>query len=230
MSSVIRHGPSSALAPSSPAWRAAWAASSRRLFGRPSTSSRVRSVSAKALVASSTWLLKRVESSASSVWIALKRVWASPSRPTPLSSASRTRDSTMRRCAASIDAKPSPSRIAFSARWIGLLCPIRMKNATTSGCTSSCARRRASLLRTPIRWPTVPQARDSVSVMRVSGSTTASHVGAASASRRSSSPPSSASSARMPGTTTSGVTRSKDGGALRSRSGLADDASLTVAD
>src|SRR5262249_33346313 len=104
-----------------------------------------------------------------------------------------------------------------------------MEKATTSGCTVSWARRSASLFLTPIRWPTVPQASDSASVMRVSGSTTASHAGAASASSRSSSPPSSASRARMPGTTTSGVTRGNGGGAVPSRSGFPE-ASLTVAD
>ena len=106
-SSVIRHGPLGG--------RARLARLPRRLrgeleqaAGRPATSSRPRSSSAHALVASRTLLLNRVDSSASSGWITLKRAGAAPSSPTPASSASRTSDSTMRRWAASSAAQVGP--------------------------------------------------------------------------------------------------------------------------
>ncbi len=87
----MRHGPASGVAPASSSLiRRLRCQSASRLGGSPSTSSGVRKVRANALVASSTLLLKRVDSSASSVWTTLKRSCASPSSPTPLSSASRT--------------------------------------------------------------------------------------------------------------------------------------------
>jgi hypothetical protein len=61
-------------------------------------------------------LLNPVDSSASSVWMAVKRACDSPSRPTPLSSALRTSDSTMRRCVASSAAQLASACIALSAR------------------------------------------------------------------------------------------------------------------
>ena len=70
----MRQGPDAGVASVSPAARADCAASWSALAGNPSTSARSRSVSENALVASSTWFEKFVDSSASSVWISLNPV------------------------------------------------------------------------------------------------------------------------------------------------------------
>ena len=98
-SSVMHHGPASAVAPSRPLLAAVCAASARALSGRPSTSALSSMNFSKALVLSSTLLENLVLSLALSCCSLLNSSLASPVSATPLSSALRISESTMRRCA-----------------------------------------------------------------------------------------------------------------------------------
>lgn len=101
MSSPSRHGPLSAVAPSSPSSAARDAASASADGGSPSTCAGSVRVREKALVASSRLLEKAVESSESRMRLALKRSFSSPCRPTPERRIDDSELCTIRCCAGS---------------------------------------------------------------------------------------------------------------------------------
>mmetsp|Transcript_16225 Transcript_16225/g.35179 ORF Transcript_16225/g.35179 Transcript_16225/m.35179 type:complete len:285 (+) Transcript_16225:1327-2181(+) len=176
-SSVITHGPFSAVAFSSPFARACCAASANADAGSPFTSLFSVNLSTNALVESSTLLENVVDNFASCCLISLNRCFCSSSSATPPSSASRTFLSTTRfRAALNAPYAVALFWIALNALYTAFDCATRDPNATTVGCTSSTAFRSSSVSFTDLRWFTAPHARSSSSPSASSGGTTSSYL------------------------------------------------------